>query len=487
MKMLHYTRAAVALLTITIMATIMAANGESVSPESNPYESPDGGYADGESPDGGHADGAVCTHNSGGEQTCRVVAEDDEDDDDEDDDDDDDDIDDAKDFNEDDDIYDDDCRNKNRSCQHWASLKPSECEANPGYMLLNCRRACRVCERHKKYSDVPPSADGSDLGEPQSFDIDEETDDDFDGEILREDILKHIAESRRYMQSQIELGVIDPELLRACRNEEEGCTIWSLSGECEENPEYMKLKCGPACQSCDMLDVRKRCPMDRSVIGPDVWGPGDLNKMFRRLSSEAPYKSKYNVTVLSSPETHDGGPWVLTLDNFITDEEANRLIEMGAVEGYERSTDVGEMNPDGTTEELVSSGRTSTNAWCSYECKEDEVVKIVNHRISSMTQIPELNSEDLQLLRYEVGQKYETHHDYIAFDIDRQPGVRIVTVYLYLNDVEAGGGTNFPDLDITVMPKRGRVLIWPSVRDSDPNKIDDRTDHQALPVEAGIK
>jgi len=130
MKMLHYTRAAVALLTITIMATIMAANGESVSPESNPYESPDGG----------HADGAVCTHNSGGEQTCRVVAEDDEDDDDDDDDD-------AKDFNEDDDIYDDDCRNQNRSCQHWASLKPSECEANPGYMLLNCRRACRVCER----------------------------------------------------------------------------------------------------------------------------------------------------------------------------------------------------------------------------------------------------------------------------------------------------------------------------------------------------
>ena len=55
------------------------------------------------------------------------------------------------------------------------------------------------------------------------------------------------------------------------------------------------------------------------------------------------------------------------------------------------------------------------------------------------------------------------------------------------NDVEAGGGTNFPDLDITVMPKRGRVLIWPSVLDSDPNQKDDRTEHQALPVKAGIK
>lgn len=37
------------------------------------------------------------------------------------------------------------------------------------------------------------------------------------------------------------------------------------------------------------------------------------------------------------------------------------------------------------------------------------------------------------------------------------------------------------------MPKRGQVLIWPSVLDDDPNEKDDRTDHQALPVEAGIK
>lgn len=37
------------------------------------------------------------------------------------------------------------------------------------------------------------------------------------------------------------------------------------------------------------------------------------------------------------------------------------------------------------------------------------------------------------------------------------------------------------------MPKRGRVLIWPSVVDSDPNQKESRTDHQALPVEAGLK
>jgi prolyl 4-hydroxylase len=60
-------------------------------------------------------------------------------------------------------------------------------------------------------------------------------------------------------------------------------------------------------------------------------------------------------------------------------------------------------------------------------------------------------------------------------------------VYLYLNDVEEGGGTNFDKLNITVMPKRGRALIWPSVLNDEPGAKDSRTTHQALPVEKGIK
>jgi prolyl 4-hydroxylase len=69
----------------------------------------------------------------------------------------------------------------------------------------------------------------------------------------------------------------------------------------------------------------------------------------------------------------------------------------------------------------------------------------------------------------------------------RQQGVRILTLYLYLNDVEEGGGTNFDKLGVTVTPKRGRVVLWPSVFNDRPNIKDDRTTHQALPVKRGIK
>jgi len=58
---------------------------------------------------------------------------------------------------------------------------------------------------------------------------------------------------------------------------------------------------------------------------------------------------------------------------------------------------------------------------------------------------------------------------------------------MYLSDVEAGGGTDFPTLGITVEPKKGRALLWPSVYNSDPLASDNRMRHQALPVEAGTK
>jgi prolyl 4-hydroxylase len=70
---------------------------------------------------------------------------------------------------------------------------------------------------------------------------------------------------------------------------------------------------------------------------------------------------------------------------------------------------------------------------------------------------------------------------------DTQGGGRILTVFLYLNDVIEGGGTEFDMLNITVKPKRGRAVVWPSVRDQSPSKKDKRTKHQALPVIEGMK
>ena len=121
----------------------------------------------------------------------------------------------------------------------------------------------------------------------------------------------------------------------------------------------------------------------------------------------------------------------------------------------------------------------------------DPIAQEVVNRIEHVTQIPQLNSESLQLLRYEVGEYYRTHHDLIEHQKNRAPGVRILTFYIYLNGNEdsglEGGGTDFPRLGITVTPKRGRVAMWSSVLDRDPHRKDIRTEHAALPVTKGVK
>jgi prolyl 4-hydroxylase len=142
----------------------------------------------------------------------------------------------------------------------------------------------------------------------------------------------------------------------------------------------------------------------------------------------------------------------------------------------------------GSYDKKVNTGRTSTNAWCQNDCEADPHTAAVIQRMEDITGIPSPNFEFLQLLKYEVGQYYQQHHDYIEFHTERKQGVRTLTIFLYLNDVEEGGGTNFPLMgNLTVLPKKGRALIWPSVLNDDPNAKDTRTEHQALPVERGVK
>jgi prolyl 4-hydroxylase len=237
-----------------------------------------------------------------------------------------------------------------------------------------------------------------------------------------------------------------------------------------------------------MVSFNYRCPLPENLPEVDAWKPGDMDTMFERIIAEYPH-----VNVFSRPSniTANDGPWVITIDNFLSDDECDRLIELGDVEGYKRSSDVGKMKWDGTFEESVNDDRTSTNAWCAEKCHADEKTQIVLKKIEKLTGISDDHSESLQLLRYEPGQFYKTHHDYIEADLERPQGVRILTVFLYLNEPEEGGGTNFPSLGtddgITVMPRKGSVLLWPSVLNEQPNEKDFRTDHQALPVEKGLK
>jgi 2OG-Fe(II) oxygenase superfamily len=82
---------------------------------------------------------------------------------------------------------------------------------------------------------------------------------------------------------------------------------------------------------------------------------------------------------------------------------------------------------------------------------------------------------------------YQSHHDYIPEQRRLHYGPRIATLLMYLSDVEEGGATHFPFLNVTVQPKRGRIVLWSNVLHTQPNVMDLRMVHQALPVQQGVK
>jgi prolyl 4-hydroxylase len=245
----------------------------------------------------------------------------------------------------------------------------------------------------------------------------------------------------------------------------------------------MQVNCAPACFSCDKVSFTSRCAHMPPDDTKNIWTAGSLNAMMERIVADPQYQS--NMQVLFRPATSTAadpsipdGPWVVVLDDFLTPAECDTLIQLGAAEGYEISKDVSsEMKFDGTFDGVTSDGRTSTNAWCWNACYEHAVTKQVTAKIEKLLGIPERYYEHFQLLKYEEQQFYstwnigwgvhcvvsddrsltmvvalsfsatDTHHDYIEHDIERPQGVRILTVFLYLNDVEEGGGTNFPLLN----------------------------------------
>ena len=109
--------------------------------------------------------------------------------------------------------------------------------------------------------------------------------------------------------------------------------------------------------------------------------------------------------------------------------------------------------------------------------------------MNKLTLVPIPNYNELQILRYRESQFQGLHGDYIVEDTYRRRGGRILTLFMYLNNVDEGGETEFPRLSppIKVTPKKGMVLLWSNVLDSDPHKEDERMWHQALPVVKGVK
>jgi prolyl 4-hydroxylase len=181
------------------------------------------------------------------------------------------------------------------------------------------------------------------------------------------------------------------------------CPHYANDDQCNINPGWMIVNCPKSCNACHLRDPKVRC--DRNFLNistTPIYQPGDMQRIFSGMKEK--YGELYDLEVMSTD------PWVMVFHNFVSEEEGEAIID-SVKDHWERSTDTGKVNEFGETGRTVSLSRTSSNAWCRRECETNPLVAAVMHRIEEVTQIPTNNFESFQILRYEEGQYYRTHHD----------------------------------------------------------------------------
>lgn len=303
-----------------------------------------------------------------------------------------------------------------------------------------------------------------------------------------------INQTQHYMSSIVMNEEQYMNVRRSCQNYDEYCSAYASIGNCDADFEngihfiFMRTYCAPACQACDEYQLLQPCTVnyDHSIMEE-----GDLNRMFLRIvrDHKAIIYSRPDGLI---PDKDKQAPWIIALPDFLSSEECDRLIQLGKEAGYSRSG----LQAEDDEEEY----RTSVNAWCFDECRKDPIADRVIQRISHTLNIPTEYSESLQLLKYIPGQYYKEHHDFIDEELDKLMGPRLVTFFLYLNNVEEGGATKMVDIHydgfdndetptkpLEIYPQKGMALIWPNLDDDDFSEKEEGTWHEALPVEKGIK
>lgn len=183
---------------------------------------------------------------------------------------------------------------------------------------------------------------------------------------------------------------------------------------------------------------------------------------------------------------HD--PVIYTVESILSDAECEHFKKL-ASKDMKRSLVSG---MDGTKKRrgLLDKRRTSSDSWINHSV--DNITLSVGKRISELVQIPLSHAEAFQVLHYSDNQEYQAHFD--TFDPANEEyayylengGQRIITAIAYLNDVEEGGQTSFPNINKVINPKKGKIVVFDDCYKGTDQPHPDSF-HGALPVIKGEK
>lgn len=178
-------------------------------------------------------------------------------------------------------------------------------------------------------------------------------------------------------------------------------------------------------------------------------------------------------------------PKIVLLRDFLSVEECDYLIEISKPH-MARSQVLNNQGGEGVIDE-----RRLSEGYFIPVNLEDEMLSAIEERIDELTGYPQINGENLHVLHYGVGGEFKPHFDFFNEDtVGGQEAVacggqRVITLVMYLNDPKEGGETVFPEVDITIKPKKGNALLFHNLEPG--GAVDLLSYHGGSPVKAGEK
>lgn len=166
-----------------------------------------------------------------------------------------------------------------------------------------------------------------------------------------------------------------------------------------------------------------------------------------------------------------------TMSNFLPHEMCDSLIEKAKEKLYTMET-LGGMND----------ARIADGCWLD---NEEPEVKFIKEAIAGVSKYPIQNQEDLHIVRYGVGGRYDAHWDYFIEGESYYEGAllrggqRSESWLIYLNDSFEGGETEFPREGIKIDPQKGLLVAWRNMLEDGTVNVDSH--HGGLPVTSGEK
>jgi prolyl 4-hydroxylase len=195
---------------------------------------------------------------------------------------------------------------------------------------------------------------------------------------------------------------------------------------------------------------------------------------------------RYSLTRMNN------SPHIYLIDNFLSELE---LVHCESLISKSRFMPSYVDDPDSKSTMVDKYHRTST--FVAVAKQADSKISSIERKAAEILGLTVDRLEPMQLVRYQCGQFFGIHHDLGNLHPDGTVTLptkalfckrRIATFFCYLNHVEDGGSTYFPECNhLRITPKRGRAILFCNILKN--GDADGRTIHAGEPVlrEGSIK